>query len=291
MKAILFPGQGAQFKGMGQDLFPLYPDQTALASEVLGYCIRTLCLEDPDELLGITRYTQPALYVVNALRYFAWRDGGKPAAAFAAGHSLGECNALLAAGCFDFETGLRMVQKRGQLMSSVGGGSMLVVMGISIDALRTLIDELQLQSIDLANFNSPRQTVVAGPLADVAQLERSCDARGIDCLPVAVSCPFHSRYMRAQQPAFEEFLRGLTLREPAIPVISNVTAQPYRPGELVSTLAAQIASPVNWIGCVQSLMALGADEFIELGPKLAIARPTPLLRMVNEIRKAAVNDA
>ncbi|MDR3416516.1 MAG: ACP S-malonyltransferase [Nevskia sp.] len=290
MKALLFPGQGAQFKGMGKDLFPLYREQAELASSVLGYCIETLCLEDPDDLLRLTQYTQPALFVVNALRYFSWRDGASSDAQphFLAGHSLGECNALLAAGCFDFETGLRMVQKRGQLMAEVAGGGMLVVLGIGAEDLAQLLRDHRLESIDLANFNSPLQTVVSGPAGDVARLEQACQAQSVDCLPVNVSGPFHSRYMQAQQPAFESFLRGLELRDPRIPVISNVTALPYRGGELETTLAAQIARSVDWVGCIRYLAAQGVDEFVELGPKLAGARPTPLIRMVNEIRKAVV---
>ncbi len=287
MRAVLFPGQGAQFKGMGKDLFPIYPDQTELASSVLGYSIETLCLEDPHDLLRLTQYTQPALFVINALRYWCWQEN-HPAnehPAFLAGHSLGEYNALLAAGCFDFETGLRLVQKRGQVMAEVSGGGMAVLLGISTEEVMKLLQDNGFESIDLANFNSPSQIVVSGPAADISRLECLCDARGVKCLMVNASGPFHSRYMRTAQLVFEKFLHGLGLKSPQIPVISNVSARPYRDGDIERTLGTQIAHSVNWVDSIRYLMDQGVDEFLEMGPKLPAARPTELIRMVNDIRK------
>jgi malonyl CoA-acyl carrier protein transacylase len=119
--AYLFPGQGSQTKGMGAALFDRFSDWTAEADAVLGYSIRGLCLDDPRQELGLTQFTQPALFVVNAMTFRARHEDGQPAPAFAAGHSLGEYNALVAAGVFDFASGLRMVQQRGALMGRVGG--------------------------------------------------------------------------------------------------------------------------------------------------------------------------
>src|SRR5262245_38082606 len=115
--ACVFPGQGSQSKGMGADLFDRYPDWTGEADRVLGYSIRELCLNDPAGQLGLTAFTQPSLFVVNAMAYRARAERGAPAPAFVAGHSLGEYNALVAAGVFDFSTGLRLVQRRGALMA------------------------------------------------------------------------------------------------------------------------------------------------------------------------------
>ena len=124
MKICLFPGQGSQSKGMGAELFDRYPDWTAEADAVLGFSIRELCVDDPRGELGLTQFTQPALYVVNALTYRARQDDGGAVPDFVAGHSLGEYNALLAAGVFDFATGLRMVKRRGEIMGQVSGGGM-----------------------------------------------------------------------------------------------------------------------------------------------------------------------
>jgi len=167
--AVVFPGQGAQSKGMGKDLFAAYPEQTDKASEILGYSIRELCVDDPDNRLNQTQYTQPALYVVNALGLRQMQESGAVPADIdvLAGHSLGEYNALLAAGVFDFETGLRLVVERGRLMSQAAGGGMAAVVGLGADALRAALDEAGLQSVDLANFNTPSQIVISGPAADI----------------------------------------------------------------------------------------------------------------------------
>src|SRR5438874_12581470 len=137
----LFPGQGSQSTGMGSGLFDRYADWTAQADEILGYSIRELCVEDPRDELVRTAFTQPALYVVNALTYRARRDAGGAAPAFVAGHSLGEYDALLAAGVFDFATGLRLVQRRGLLMGRVGGGGMAAVIGVEPRRIQQLLDE------------------------------------------------------------------------------------------------------------------------------------------------------
>src|SRR5687767_5078202 len=134
--ACLFPGQGSQSVGMGAGLFDRFADWTSVADRVLGYSIRELCLDDPRKELGLTAFTQPALFVVNAMTWRAREADGTPIPAFVAGHSLGEYNALLAAGVFDFETGLTMVQQRGALMGRVSGGGMAAVIGLSPDRIQ-----------------------------------------------------------------------------------------------------------------------------------------------------------
>jgi trans-AT polyketide synthase, acyltransferase and oxidoreductase domains len=125
MNVLLFPGQGAQYKGMGKDVWAEYPQLADAASQILGFSITELCLNDPKDQLRLTQYTQPALYVANALYYYRWQEAASTPDAVA-GHSLGEYLALLVAGCFDFETGLRLVQERGQLMSWASGGTPLI---------------------------------------------------------------------------------------------------------------------------------------------------------------------
>src|SRR5215510_14092967 len=172
MIACLFPGQGSQRRGMGQGLFDEVREYAAVERDVdtiLGYSLRKLCLEDPDTRLKETQFTQPSLYVVNALHYYkAVSEGIRPA--FLAGHSLGEYNGLLAAGVFDFLTGLRLVKKRGELMSQARNGAMAAVIGLSADAIAKLIRENGLASIDVANFNSPSQIVLSGPVEDIKRV-------------------------------------------------------------------------------------------------------------------------
>lgn len=280
MKAILFPGQGAQFRGMGEDLFPQYRALTETASDVLGYSIAKLCTEDPDDKLRLTQYTQPALYVVNALGYYKRRDEGQTPPDFAAGHSLGEYNALLAADVFDFETGLRLVQRRGELMGAAKDGAMAAVIGIDEDSLVELLKQHHLTSIDLANFNTLSQIVIAGPKDALLQAEKLLTAKQVRCVLLNVSAAFHSRYMKEAQAVFENFLQQFTFHAPKIPVIANVTARPYRRGEVADTLARQISNSVRWADTVRYLMGAGCSEFAEVGG-------TVLTKMVDDIRKTA----
>ena len=152
MTCYMFPGQGSQKVGMGEDLFDKFPNHTNSASEILGYDIKKLCLEDPNEQLNLTQYTQPALYTVNVLSFLNLEDQ-KPKVVL--GHSLGEYSALCAAEVFDFETGLKLVQKRGALMSQATGGAMAAIVGISIEKINEILQENKLDQIDIANLNEP----------------------------------------------------------------------------------------------------------------------------------------
>lgn len=280
VKAVLFPGQGAQFRGMGKDLFPLYRELTEAASDILGYSIEKLCTEDVDGKLRLTQYTQPALYVVNALGYRKRRDDGMAQPDFVAGHSLGEYNALLAADVFDFKTGLKLVKRRGELMGAAKDGGMAAVMGIDEDSLLALLKQHHLSSIDLANFNTLSQIVIAGPKEAIAQAEKLIAANNARCVVLNVSAAFHSRYMQDARQAFTEFLQQFNFNAPQIAVIANVSARPYRLGDVADTLARQITSSVRWTDTVRYLMGAGCTEFIEVGGAV-------LTKMVTEIRNTA----
>jgi trans-AT polyketide synthase/acyltransferase/oxidoreductase domain-containing protein len=179
MLAYVFPGQGSQQKGMGGELFDEFKELTSKADEILGYSIKELCLEDPQGNLGQTQYTQPALYVVNALTYYKKiKDTGiKPD--YVAGHSLAEYNALLAAEVFDFETGLKIVKKRGELMSKASGGGMAAVIGMSEEKIREVLKENGLESIDMANYNTPSQIAISGPKDDIIRAQPFFEAAGV----------------------------------------------------------------------------------------------------------------
>lgn len=270
----LFPGQGSQVKGMGAELFDRYPDWTAAADNVLGYSIRELCVDDPRGELGLTQFTQPALYVVNALTYRAKRDDGMAAPAFVAGHSLGEYDALLAAGCFDFATGLAMVKERGRMMGQVSGGGMAAVIGMEPARIQEVLSATDAgRRVDVANFNSFDQTVIAGPKADLEAVKADFEAAGVRAyIPLNVSAPFHSRYMRDPQMAFDGFLRAFAFAAPQIPVISNVTARPYEADQVRLTLSEQIGNSVQWLESMLYLMKQSEPEFVECGPGTVLAK-------------------
>src|ERR1041385_7233646 len=165
MIAYMFPGQGSQKRGMGQALFDEVPEYAAVERDVdaiVGYSMRKLCLEDAENRLKETQFTQPSLYVVNALHYYK-AIGQGPRPAYAAGHSLGEYNALLAAGAFDFLTGLKLVKKRGELMARAQAGGMAAIVGLDAHEIEGILRSKGLGDLDVANYNTPKQTVVSGP--------------------------------------------------------------------------------------------------------------------------------
>ncbi|WP_410638388.1 thioesterase domain-containing protein [Amycolatopsis sp. lyj-346] len=270
---VLFPGQGTQAKGMGAELFDRFPDHVALAGEVLGYDIARLCLADPDGRLDDTRYTQPALYVVNALSYLDRIRRGEPEADVLLGHSLGEYNALLAAGAFDFETGLKLVAQRAAFMAEENGGAMLAVLGVPADELAGLLAADGLTTVDIANRNTPTQNVLSGSAADIDRAKQALTDRGVRVTALRVSAAFHSRYLRAAGDEFAAFLRGFTFAPLRRTVIANVTARPYRDGEVARTLSDQIAGTVRWADSVRAVLRrLPAASFREVGGEGVLTR-------------------
>jgi len=266
MITYVFPGQGSQKKGMGAALFDEFPKLTAQADKILGYSVKKLCLEDTAQQLNQTQYTQPVLYVVNALSYYkkSGETGVHPN--FVAGHSLGEYNALLAAGGIDFETGLRLVQKRGELMSLATGGAMAAILKSNEKAIRTILKENDLSAIDIANYNAPAQIVISGRAEDVRRAAGVFKKARIRCTLLKVSGAFHSRYMRPARDEFEPFLKNYTFSDLQIPVISNVHARPYLQNEIPANLADQMTRSVQWTETIRYLMAQGEMEFEEIGP-------------------------
>jgi trans-AT polyketide synthase/acyltransferase/oxidoreductase domain-containing protein len=267
MKAYVFPGQGSQAKGMGRGLFEKYREQVATADQILGYSIEALCLEDRDRRLSNTKYTQPALFVVNALTYLDLESAGAGRPDFVAGHSLGEYNALFAAGALSFEVGLKMVQRRGELMAAAEQGAMAAVTGLTEDVVRRVLATEGLADIDIANLNAPTQIVISGPAASVSEAQAAFERNGcVAFIRLPVSGAFHSRLMAPAAHAFAEFLRELPVKAPTIPVIANVTARPYPAQEIRELLVAQITSSVRWTASVQHLRACGVGDFKEVGP-------------------------
>jgi malonyl CoA-acyl carrier protein transacylase len=278
MEAFVFPGQGSQVRGMGKGLFDKvaeFRDLEKQIDDILGYSIITLCLEDPQSRLKETQFTQPSLYVVNALHFYsAISEGRRPS--YLAGHSLGEYNALLASGGIDFLTGLRIVKRRGELMAQARNGAMAAVIGFAPERVAELLRRNGLDSLDIANFNSPTQTVISGPSEDVKRAEPLLQKEGVQLyIPLPVSAAFHSRYMVTAAKAFEEFLQPLPFHELSIPVVSNVTAQPHPshdPNGIKSLLIKQVYSPVLWLQSVQYLLGKDVSTFTEMGPGNVLSR-------------------
>ncbi|HKO55151.1 MAG TPA: ACP S-malonyltransferase [Thermoanaerobaculia bacterium] len=286
MVTFVFPGQGSQKRGMGQGLFDEVREYAAVEKDVdaiVGYSMRKLCLEDPDNRLKETQFTQPSLYVVNALHYYkALGQGTQPE--YVAGHSLGEYNALLAAGVFDFLTGLRLVKKRGELMSQARNGGMGAVIGLSSGAVGKAIQDGGLSTLDVANFNTPSQTVVSGPVDDIKRAGAVFEKAGAQMyVPLQVSAAFHSRYMGDAAKAFGDFLAPMSFAAPRIPVIANATAQPYPSANASesakSLLVSQIDHSVQWTQSVRLLIGRGVTQFSETGPG------NVLTRMVQQIQQ------
>ncbi|GAA3452371.1 ACP S-malonyltransferase [Dactylosporangium matsuzakiense] len=269
--AWVFAGQGAQRRGMGADVLDRYPDLCRQADEILGYRVRELCLTNAAPGLKDTRHVQPALFVVNALSYLDRRER-EPAPDFLAGHSLGEYDALFAAGCFDFATGVRLVQRRGELMSQAGDGGMVAVVGVEPDRLADLLHREGLHEIDLANRNSARQVVLSGPDLALQRATEAITAAGAGrCVKLRVSAPFHSRHMAPAAAQYRQFLTAFALRDPQIPVIANVTALPYPAGGVGDLLGRQVDSPVRWWESMSHLLAAGVTDLVEVGPGRVLA--------------------
>lgn len=265
MKAIVFPGQGSQCKGMGGGLFDEFVDYVRVADDILGYSIKELCLVDPDRVLSKTQYTQPALYIVNALHYLKRKKVLKEKIDYFAGHSLGEFTALFAAGAFSFEQGLRLVKKRGELMSTVKNGAMAAVIGLDTTQVNDVLKGQALSNIDAANYNSPTQTVVSGLAHDVEFAQNIFEDHGAIFVKLPVSAAFHSRYMKPIEETFSEFLKQFTFSALTVPVISNVTAKPYKENSIAENLTKQLSSPVHWVDSIRYIKAIGQCDFEEVG--------------------------
>lgn len=273
--AFLFPGQGSQKQGMGLALceaFPWVREQFfSRADSILGFPISDLCFSGPEEELVKTENQQPAIFLVScAIAAVLGEQDVKPAAV--AGHSLGEYSALVAAGSLTFEDGLRLTRRRGELMANIGtrtGGIMAAVLGLPSEQVEAACREASVDGIaEVANYNSPNQTVISGepgPLQRVMEIVRAAGARRVIELPV--SAPFHCSLMAPLADAFAPELDRIALEVPALPVVANVTATYERStAEIRRNLITQLASSVRWAESVHALVGDGVECFVEVGP-------------------------
>jgi malonyl CoA-acyl carrier protein transacylase len=248
---------------MGGDLFARFADLTATADEVLGYSIEESCIVG--RRLADTRYTQPAIFVVNALaahRHIA--DSPEPYEFFA-GHSLGEYNALVAAGVLDFRSALELVRIRGQLMSRIRVGGMAVVQGLDAEAIEQTLRRAGCTGVFLANHNSDRQMVVAGHPAELAVATTALKRAGAaQVAPLAVSGPFHTPLMTPAVEPFRNTLSRYEFHNGKAAVISSVTGKPFQCEFAADLLSEQISTPVVWTEVVRTLRAAGVTQFDEV---------------------------
>ncbi len=286
-RAIVFPGQGAQFKGMGRHLFNRHATRVEEAEDTLGYDLEDLCLNDPAGDLARTSYTQPVMFILNALHYMDYIERHAEQSLrveFFAGHSLGEYNALHAAGVFSFHDGIRLTMQRGSLMQHLqdkNEGAMAAIMGASPPRTEELLQLFNLSNIDIANFNAPTQQTIAGPLPSIESAVRyfngvaNTDAAGTEtpalrALQLKVGAACHSRYMRPAADAFRSFLDTMVFAPPNATVLSNATGKPHDPGDAAAIkagLVEQLYTPVRWTSCVRWLRKQHHVDILEIGPR------------------------
>jgi [acyl-carrier-protein] S-malonyltransferase len=282
MIAFVFPGQGAQKVGMGKSLaerFPICRQTFEEADAALGEQLSALCFEGPEDRLLLTENTQPAILAMStAVCRLVESEGIRPA--FAAGHSLGEYSAHVAASTLSFADALRTVRRRGRYMQEavpVGEGAMSAILGLDAEIVGQACEEASTELggrvVTPANLNAPGQIVIAGHADAVARAGEKATALGAKrVIPLAVSAPFHCALMKPAEERLTPDLRALAVQPPRVPVVANVDAEPKRDAAAsIAALIRQVSSPVRWEHVVQRLVAEGARTFVELGPGAVLA--------------------
>jgi [acyl-carrier-protein] S-malonyltransferase len=275
--AFLFPGQGSQKIGMlaaAYQRFDVVKQTFAEASDTLGYDLWDLIQNGEQQALNLTETTQPALLTSSVALWRAWVAQGGVQPSVMAGHSLGEFSALVCAGALQFSDAVLLVKQRGAFMQAavpVGVGAMAAIIGLDDDAINSICERISSSSegvVAAVNFNSPGQVVIAGHAGTVEQAITVLKEAGAKrALPLPVSAPFHTELMKPAGEKLAEAISAITVSSPTIPVIHNVHAQTEsNTDNIAALLVEQISSPVQWTGCVQAMIEMGAQRMVECGP-------------------------
>ncbi|MDT2686049.1 ACP S-malonyltransferase [Enterococcus gallinarum] len=293
--AFLFSGQGAQYVGMGQELYQQESSvqQTfAEASEMLGYDMTELCFTENDRL-NQTEYTQPAILTVSVAFWRLLKEKGLQADALA-GLSLGEYSALVASGALDFQTAVVLVQKRGKFMANAapqGVGKMVAVMNTPAETIEAICKEAsQVGIVSPANYNTPQQIVIGGEVAAVDQAVQLLQAAGAKrMIPLNVSGPFHTKLLEPASQQLAQELAKIEIKDLQVPVISNTTAKPMKQEQVKDLLEKQVKSPVRFYESIEQLKQMGIEQMIEIGPGKVL---TGFLKKIDKtIAASRVEDA
>ncbi|BBM88547.1 malonyl CoA-acyl carrier protein transacylase [Spirochaetota bacterium] len=281
---IMFPGQGSQQPGMGADLFDSFPTETALANDILGYDVKPLCLaKENAATLNQTQYTQPLLFLVNALSNLKRKAETNDRDTIFIGHSLGEYNALHASGVFSLEVGLKLVKARGLAMNQAGTTAnrpcgMLAVLGLTEEVIEDVLAKSNhlehpvtpVTPVTIANLNATEQIILSGEVASLTALEEPLKKAGArKCIPLKVSGAFHSSYMQQALETMKDLFEKFTFNPPNHTVYANLTAQPYPQDEpsIKDILANQITHKVKWRETILNIKQTHPEtKFIEVGP-------------------------
>ena len=278
MKAFVFPGQGAQFVGMGKDLYEtnaLAKKYFDRADEILGFKITEIMFTGTDEQLKETKVTQPAVFLHSVIQALCLGDSFNPA--MVAGHSLGEFSALVASGALDFEDGLRLVASRANAMQKaceINSGTMAAIIGLPDEKVEEICASVSSEGdiVVAANYNCPGQLVISGNVNAVnVACEKLKEAGAKRALPLKVSGAFHSPLMQPAKDELQAAIEKTTFKTPKCPIYQNVDAKPHTDAEEIKlNLIAQLTSPVRWTASVQTMIHDGADDFTECGPGKAL---------------------
>ena len=285
--AFVFPGQGSQAVGMGKDLAEKYLDQ---ANQILGFDLKKLCFEGPEEELKKTEITQPAILTVSVAAFEWLKSKNAPLPAAVAGHSLGEYSALVAASALSFQDAVKIVRLRGKFMQEavpLGEGSMAAIIGLSKEMVEDCCRKASSKGVvAAANLNSPGQIVISGKKEAVEEAARLCKEAGAKrTVTLQVSAPFHSSLMQPAAEKLQAELDQIEIKDAKIPVVANAIADyAFKKEEIRDLLIKQVTRPVLWEDSIKKMLADGITSFIEVGPGKVLSGLTQRINRKVEVK-------